>query len=336
MEKIPRQSFYKEYYGHRVEHLEAVSSHLRSEGKAKILLAGDSSLDNKFWFPQSCVLKNGYQNIIQGRGKPDVAHYLNVECERRQIPLAALNCAVEESSVGSRACGRMLPQDAFIRETIAADDTLVVSVGGNDIALKPTIFTIMNMLALVWLSSTGIVESTAVGTAVPIDDCFCGAVCGCISSFLGWPLGLGYFIHLFKVRVADYVRRLVSRTKPKRVIICMIYYPCEEVGGWADSTLSALGYNTNPSHLQAIIRAIFRLATQKIEIGGTDVLALPLFDVLDPKNGEHYCQRVEPSPLGGSLMAKAIMDMIEEHEATYGEFAPSPGFSPVPQTTREV
>ena len=50
--------------------------------------------------------------------------------------------------------------------------------------------------------------------------CLCGAP-GCVSGIVGWPPGFGYFVDLFKNRVGNYVRRLVGRRKPKKVIICI-------------------------------------------------------------------------------------------------------------------
>jgi hypothetical protein len=50
-------------------------------------------------------------------------------------------------------------QDAFIRDHITRDDVLIVSVGGNDIALSPTLRTAVNMLLVTsspcWLIRAG-------------------------------------------------------------------------------------------------------------------------------------------------------------------------------------
>ena len=113
------------------------------------------------------------------------------------------------------------------------------------------------------------------------------------------PLGFGYFVDLFKNRVGNYVRQLVSKTKPKKVIVCMIYYLDEEQNGsWADGALSAMCYNCNPGKLQCAIRKVFEHATSKISIPGTEVVGFPLFEVLDGKNTRDYHERVEPSPEG--------------------------------------
>ena len=106
-------------------------------------------------------------------------------------------------------------------------------------------------------------------------------------------------IDLFKHRVGNYVRRLVGTTKPKKVVICMIYHLDEQSSGsWADCALRCLCYDWFPGRLQAGIEAAFKHATCKIKIDGTEVVPFPLFEVLDGTNTEDYLQRVEPSPSG--------------------------------------
>ena len=130
--------------------------------------------------------------------------------------------------------------------------------------------------------------------------CRCCGVPNCLSSLLcGFPLGYPYMIDLFKHRVGNYVRRLVGTTKPKKVIICMIYHLDEQSSGsWADCALRCLCYDWFPGRLQAGIEAAFKDATCKIKIDGTEVVPFPLFEVLDGTNTEDYLQRVEPSPSG--------------------------------------
>ena len=91
----------------------------------------------------------------------------------------------------------------------------------------------------------------------------------------------------------------------------MIYYPDEaETGSWADGTLGLLGYNSNPSKLQLLIRKTFEDAVSQIKIPGSTVIPLPLYELLDPKDSKDYCQRVEPSPQGGKKMADGILDLL--------------------------
>ena len=160
--------------------------------------------------------------------------------------------------------------------------------------------------------------------------CRCCGVPNCLSSLLcGFPLGYPCkfslqaplcllpnapkklctdMIDLFKHRVGNYVRRLVGTTKPKKVIICMIYHLDEQSSGsWADCALRCLCYDWHPGRLQAGIEAAFKSATCKIKIDGTEVVPFPLFEVLDGKNTEDYLQRVEPSPSGeGRAMSLSV------------------------------
>ena len=100
----------------------------------------------------------------------------------------------------------------------------------------------------------------------------------------------------------------MAKKKPKKVLICTIYYPEERAAGsWADAALSAMCYNSDPGKLQCAIRQIFRHATSKIRIPGVEVVVpVPLFEVLDAKNPRDYEQRVEPSVEGGRKMAAAF------------------------------
>jgi len=66
---------------------------------------------------------------------------------------------------------------------------------------------------------------------------------------------------MFGTRIEEYIKKLTSKTKPKLVLVCMIYYPDEaHVPGWAGPSLGALGYNSNPEKLQLLIRKVFHEA----------------------------------------------------------------------------
>jgi hypothetical protein len=136
---------------------------------------------------------------------PDVAHQLATECVRRGLPHGVINAAVEESTLRERQLGlALLPQvssgqvrrraaavgerlrcslrrrvapernprtlcvrqDAFLRDHLRPGDVLVVSVGGNDVALKPTLETAAALGSLILLSSRDDVRAgMALGSA---------------------------------------------------------------------------------------------------------------------------------------------------------------------------
>mmetsp|Transcript_25062 Transcript_25062/g.41759 ORF Transcript_25062/g.41759 Transcript_25062/m.41759 type:complete len:337 (-) Transcript_25062:150-1160(-) len=315
-DKIPFNRYYREYHGHRVSDLAVVKSRLEESNNQLIYLAGDSSLDNKYWFSDESSAVNGYEDILKPpKSREDIAHWMNTDIIRKRMKgqMAVINCAIEESTVGARSCGTLMPQDLFIKDNIRHQDILVISVGGNDIALKPTPCTACSVATLLCCSTTNCLRSSACGCALPIDDCCYGCACGAWSNSLACPPGLGYLVHLFGVRIESLVKSMLTKTKPKLVLVCMIYFLDETPGtSWAETVLNLLGYNRDPAHLQEAIRQIFRLATQRISIPGTKVIAVPLFKVLDGKNTQDYCERVEPSASGGEKMGKFLVETIQE------------------------
>lgn len=166
-----------------------------------------------------------------------------------------------------------------------------MSVGGNDVALKPSLATAFNMLKGVFLNST---ESIASNPS------------------RAW--GMKHFVRLLRDETKLYIERLVSKRKPAAVIVCMIYFPDErtDVPSWANSTLGFLAYNSEPAKLQSFIRAVFDCATKQIDIEGSKTVACPLFSALDGKDSSLYVARVEPSEAGGEAMAKLISRSLPE------------------------
>lgn len=308
---IPFDDFYQEFHGHCTDHLEESLAVLRKTGRKSrscIYLAGDSSLDNKYWFTNTASAINGYEKLLSpSKMRKDVAFFLNSELvKRKETEYFALNCAVEESTVESRA-GGLLPQDQIIRDSIQENDILVVSVGGNDIALAPSLQTILSILMLLYGTSTTCLDSCTCGTSCPCT----GSLWGCASNCVAWPLGYGHFVHLFRRRVQAYLEALTCRNRPRAIAICMIYYPDERAGNsWADAALAHLGYNENPRKLQVLIDKLFRDATQQIKIQGTRVIPIPLAEAMNGKVHTDYCDRVEPSVQGGKKMAELILDSI--------------------------
>mmetsp|Transcript_75178 Transcript_75178/g.220389 ORF Transcript_75178/g.220389 Transcript_75178/m.220389 type:complete len:360 (-) Transcript_75178:186-1265(-) len=311
---VSASAYYQTWSGHEVEHLAAAHAALRRRHRSLIFLAGDSSLDNKAWFEDEAPALNGYESFLRPPVmKADLCYWLNSEAvQRGAADLACLNTAVEATTLADR--GRhLLPADQFIHDHVTADDYLIVSVGGNDVALRPSACTILNMLLLVRLSSQRCLRWCGC-SCLPCAG-FCGGrvtrsgVAGCLRSLLGcaWPPGLAYFVDLFGNAVRDYVLRIIGSTRPRKVIVCCIYFLDENGTSWADAALSALDYQRNPARLQEAIRLIFRTATQRIRISGTQVVAFPLFEVLTGKDSTDYVSRVEPSPSGGKKMAEALM-----------------------------
>ena len=251
---VDARAYFSTYHGHDPAALRLVSSALREGGavaastdsntdgddpestpRKLIWLAGDSSLDNKFWLRGSVRRTpacNGEERAF-GSAEPlpqDVAHCVNTLLAARagsggggsggggggSSRLACVNAAVEESRLADRAGGRLLPQDEVLRDSLADGDVLVVSVGGNDIALSSSLATKAALVALLGL---------------PLPSC-CSALCpprlgGASDAALedGSALGLAHLTRLFGEQTRDYVRALLAgpqRARPALVVICMI------------------------------------------------------------------------------------------------------------------
>ncbi|KAF1980954.1 hypothetical protein K402DRAFT_425808 [Aulographum hederae CBS 113979] len=287
--------FFNEYKGHPIEDIATTHASILSQRGEKpiVFLAGDSSLDNKYWIPSAgpggsplpVPVPDIYHGFLKPPvPKPDVAFWLN---HHVGVSASCLNCAVEESTLGERQ--KLLPHDEFIRDNIRQQDMLIVSVGGNDIACKPTLGTAVRMLRLTWLNTRSAIEA---GTAGP----------------------LAYFKDIFGAQVEEYISKMTAKRKPRAVIVCMIYFPFESgissQSSWADLPLKAMGYHRRPGHLQAVIRKIYEAATCEINIKGTNVVPCPLFEVMDGKEKGDYVQRVEPSVEGGRKMAERFADTL--------------------------
>jgi hypothetical protein len=290
--RVAATRYFGEYHGHTVEDLKTVVASLRSSSssadpRAIIWLSGDSTLDNKYWLPLSDQREacNGYERVLSPpRMQPDVSYCMNDELVQRGLGDAAcsVNCAIEESTLGVRE-DELLPQDCFLRDNLRPLDVVVVSIGGNDIALRPTPWTVAAMAALL-MSPRALIPT-------------------------GWAPGTGHFVRLFRDETQRLLERLTARQRPRRVVVCMLYYLDEaQTDSWAGATLKTLGYNSDPTKLQLLMRTIFALATSQVRLDGVEVVPLPLYEALDGKDPCDYVQRVEPSAQGGAKMARAILD----------------------------
>ena len=106
--------------------------------------------------------------------------------------------AVEATTLNERWY-RLRAQDKFLRDNIKSEDTLIVSIGGNDVAMMPTPCTIAAMAGMLCLPMK-FIEHGCSYCVVPTNEycCGCGAsLCSCAGSC---PPCLGYFRHLFGTR----------------------------------------------------------------------------------------------------------------------------------------
>jgi hypothetical protein len=317
---VPDREFYAEYHGHKVQDLQWIHSELRRECGRFIFLCGDSRLDNKHWFfskepggpiparefsddSLTAPAINGYESVLGGGGRAshdeeprmamDVNYWFNRVAAEELGPLecCTIMSSVEASTAADRHHFGLLAQDQFIRDAVSEDDAVVMSVGGNDVALAPTWATAVNM-ALLNLSPQWLV-------------------------LLGAAPGHRHFVKWFHTVIYSYVRQLVAKTRPRKVIVNMIYYPDEAVDeeAWPGKTLQLLGYDASPGRLQLILRRLYAALAAKApprDLAGLDVEVFPLFEVLDGTDSGDYEQRVEPSVRGGEKIARALLARIHE------------------------
>ena len=151
--------------------------------------------------------------------RQDVCYCLNAALIAQGSPFRCINTAVEATLLRQRSCGVLLPQDKFLRDNIEANDIVVVSVGGNDIALAPSPCTILQMLIGIGCTPTAAIHH-AVGTPAPCDDCCCGCGPGCLSMLSSCPPSAGYFLHMFHTKVQAYVRSLTGESSKRRQAVC--------------------------------------------------------------------------------------------------------------------
>lgn len=298
---IDAHAFYNEYHGHTISHLKMAHRVLCEEqGRRCIFLVGDSTLDNKYWLNARRNAVNGYERLLSPPSSvPDVAFHMNAllhECNDDNA--VCLNCSIEESTLGQRRGGTLYDQDRFVRDHVTEDDDIVISCGGNDIALSPSLKTIFNLLRIIYLSST---QAVADGTA--------------------WALSS--FLDLYHRQLQEFVHHLCEKRKPRRVLLCMLYYPqVERTESWANRALDAMKYapDQNPHKVQHAIDWIFAHAVSQVKVDGVDVIPVHMKHAMDGTDKRDYVARVEPSCRGGEKMARLFMKSL----ATHSEHAAQP------------
>lgn len=170
--------FYAEYHGHPLDQLDALHAALAPGADVTVFLTGDSSLDNKHWFFSESSPKeeqltqgaeaqgsdlpnflapavNGYETLLKpSRMVKDVAYFVNFLAPSIMgARTVCFNAAVEESTIRDRmeAGSGLLPHDEWVRGRLGrggTHDVVVLSVGGNDVALRPTLATSASLFAL--------------------------------------------------------------------------------------------------------------------------------------------------------------------------------------------
>jgi hypothetical protein len=300
--KVDAISYYKEYSGHKVADLKNVFRNLKADGCEEfIFYGGDSSLDNKYWVfslasgkndKESIYVKNisapatnGYEKFLTPpRMIKDIDYWMNKYLKDNQKALNKRICSimtsVEESTLNGRK-NRLLPQDQFVQDHISANDYLIISIGGNDIAFN-------------------------------VDDSDVKKHLNALKNNPNDRSAFSAILPIFKEKTEKYIKKLVNKSKPKKIIINMIYYPDENPhsASWVSRTLNELDYDRRPSLLQSLVDKFYQLGTKEIYIEHSQVIPLQLSHVLDGKNSNDYVSRIEPSVSGGKKMARFFIEAL--------------------------
>ena len=113
MSTVRVRPFYTEWSGHRIEHLDIALQYLRrgssgEQNREVLFLAGDSTLDNKYWILHTPAVDaiNGYESFLRpARMMQDVSYWINREILARGQGERAvcLNTAIEATTLGERS-----------------------------------------------------------------------------------------------------------------------------------------------------------------------------------------------------------------------------------------
>lgn len=284
--KIDCNRFYDNYYGHRIEDLEYIVKYSKQRFESIIYLTGDSTLDNKYWLNERIPMHEKLREVMNReypKCRPDIAHCINTLIDPLTV---CINCAVEEATVESKSYIGLNAQDLIVMDNLNENDILVVSICGNDIALKPTLMTIFAIGSLLYCTPNSVVKS-------------------------GYAIQLWYLMRKFRNLLMYYIKELTSKTKPRAIILCSIYYPCIFGRGWADKFLNMINYTNNPLKIHSLIDHIHSDITKSICLDDSiKIYPLELSKVLDFNDESDYVSRVEPSYIGGMKIANAITNII--------------------------
>jgi len=243
--------------------LEDLNKIFQSSNNPKIYLAGDSILDNKFW-----VKNEGKVNKVKNLFDiPDIEYHMNDLIE----DYTCINCASEESKVENKIYNY---QDKFIHDNITKDDILVISIGGNDFLLNPD-----NLTRLGKAQFSRILKGK-------YED----------ENYL-------QILNIFNLHIPKYIKYLIGKNTPKKIIYLFPYFPCEVKGQCWSSAINLI--MIFKGFLKDTMRNLYKDMKLK-----ENIIKLPLFKLFNPEKEEDYIQRLEPSILGGRKIASLILKNI--------------------------
>lgn len=309
-----------------------------------IFMAGDSTLYNRHWVAHN---RHAQADVESSFHKPKaepvdkgLAQFLKEEDQfqlkdmtywvsywlRSKTPTGSspgvINVSVEEralkDSVDDFPKPEIARQDQLVRENLRSNDTLLVSIGGNDILLKPDIWMI-SAAAWMWLvMKVGHVDRHT------------------------W--GIRTFVGIFKDKVQDYIFSLLPEDNakwPHKIMVMFPYLPSYDKvkqsghsdGGhsqgseWASPILEKIGYfdEAKRGQMVQVMREVYRQSyalqrelTQKLAKIKPEnpprVIMFAGYKWLDGSVPDAYEALVEPNILGGAILGHAITSLYLEND----------------------
>jgi hypothetical protein len=318
-------------------------------------LLGDSSLDNCHWFytnkneinsNENTKISNmlNISNISTISYLEDIEYWLNYFHNLEQDNMYTVNTAHEATTLYERYINKVtnlkennLEENNFLHKThynnqikdesnydineiyktdrfttdyivqtlMTNNDNIIISIGNNDIAmsknhiLKNSLTTIIQK----WNSENSIEDIKDLKDIKDIES------------------DLQNFIIHYKDNIKKYIKSITRFNKPKKILICTIYYfnAGESVDSfWGDKIIEQ-NFLCKPDLHKSFINYIHENATEKLanELNlefkkTTKVSAIKLSDVLDGTDPNDYKFRVEPSEKGGRKIANLIINKLKQ------------------------
>jgi len=154
--------------------------------------------------------------------------------------------------------------------------------------------------------------------------------CACTANVRdGTAWGLGHFRAMFRDDLEWYICDATARVRPKLVVPTMLYYLDEDASAEsrANCVLRCIGYNRNPSHVQAVIDRTYLDGVAKVCVPGSVVAPLALSAALDGRTAATRATtwRASSRALPAGRKSQRCCGGTSRHTTPATPFFPSPG-----------
>lgn len=260
-----------------------------NENKTMIYLIGDSLLDNGNEIKKiDQPVIQSYENVISDKiMKNDICYQINSLLQENNKNFVCINCATANASVSDKKIKLDNIKDMFVSRRMKDGDVLVVSLSGNDLSS-----TKMDFASKIQLFN--VIQSSS------------------IEKIKQNPSMLQFLFSICKDQLTSYIKRIIHVTKPSKVLLFGLMYPCTDATqqSTVSSSLEYIQYSQNPGKLQCILDMINQYAISKIQIPGIDITYIETSSIIDCNNKNEYVDRTIPSEIGGIKISNTIYESI--------------------------